>query len=146
MADSPLKTSDIQGIVATGYGPLESGAYVLLRVDNAPAACTWLSQIAPFVTNAGERPKERALNVAFADPGLQALGLDAGSLESFPAELREGMTNAYARACWATMVRARLSAGAGADPRTRQCTYSSWFSPAAKRKCAASLLSSTSVR
>ena len=48
-----------------------------------------------LVTNAGDRPKERALNVAFTWPGLQALGLDSAALESFPGELREGMTNAY---------------------------------------------------
>ena len=95
MAESALKVSDIQGIVASGYGALESAAYVFLRVENAPAACNWLSQIAPSITNAGERPKTRALNIAFTYPGLQALGLDAGGLESFPGELREGMANEY---------------------------------------------------
>jgi hypothetical protein len=95
MAAETLKTGDIQGIVATGYGSLEHGAYLFLRVDNAPAACAWLSEITPLFTTASDRPKERALNIAFTSAGLHALGLDGGSLLSFPLELREGMTNAH---------------------------------------------------
>jgi Dyp-type peroxidase family len=90
-----LRIDDIQGLVATGYGSLENGAYLLLRVENAAAACAWISGIAALITNASERPKKRALNIAFTFAGLQALGLDASAHETFPIELREGMTNAH---------------------------------------------------
>ena len=90
-----LQTDDIQGIVASGYGPLEAGAYILLHFDDAPAACTWLSAMTALVTTADARPQERALNIALTYAGLATLGLDEAGLQSFPPELREGMTHPH---------------------------------------------------
>ena len=90
-----LQTEDIQGIVASGYGPLEAGGYMLLHIDDAAAACSWLAAMTALVTTADARPKERALNIALTYAGLAALGLDDAGLQSFPPELREGMTHPH---------------------------------------------------
>jgi Dyp-type peroxidase family len=90
-----LQLDDIQGLVASGYGPLEAGAYLLMHIDDAAAACTWLSGMSALVTTADARPDDRALNIAFTHAGLAALGLDDAALGSFPPELREGMTHPH---------------------------------------------------
>jgi Dyp-type peroxidase family len=92
---SNLNLTEIQGIVARGYGELEAAAYLLLHVNDANPACHWLEQLRARVTTAAERPGERALNVALTYAGLQALGLHEQGLGTFPVELREGMTNAH---------------------------------------------------
>lgn len=90
-----LDLKDIQGIIARGYGELQFGCYLLLGVRDAKAARSWLGTISGLVTSGVERRPARALNIAFTCRGLEALGLDANSLETFSHEFQDGMTSAY---------------------------------------------------
>ena len=90
-----LDLKDIQGIIARGYGELESGCYLLLNVRDAKAARKWLGTISDLVTSGEERRPGRALNIAFTCRGLQALELDAETVRTFSQEFRDGMTSRY---------------------------------------------------
>ena len=65
------------------------------RVDSATRGRQWMRELAAQVTSAapwksGEKP-DSTLNVAVSYRGLEALGLAASSLESFPEAFRQGM-------------------------------------------------------
>lgn len=92
---SILERADIQGIIARGYGELKAACYVLLGVENGAAARRWLGTLADRITVAEKRPSGTALNLAFTHAGLEALGLDPHTRETFPAEFREGMTSPH---------------------------------------------------
>lgn len=88
-----LETQDIQGVIVSGYGHLPFSSYLFLHIDNCAQAQEWLRQILP-VTNSDwhlGKPKA-ALNIAFTYEGLKKLGLPEKSLDTFPAEFIEGMT------------------------------------------------------
>ncbi len=91
---SQLKLQDIQGIIARGYGSLEAATYVLLHIQDAPLARQWLGNLADYVQTSQERPSKHCLNIALTYEGLTALGLDQGTLSTFPTEFKEGMTEA----------------------------------------------------
>jgi Dyp-type peroxidase family len=83
---------DIQGNVLRGYG-FDHAFHFVLTVATPSAARQWLRKTVPAITPAtpwGDRPLT-TLNVAFTHRGLEALGLDAEALASFPADFREGM-------------------------------------------------------
>ncbi len=94
MADA-LELSDIQGLVAGGYGKLRSARYLALAIDAPAQAKPWLSSLADAVTPAQERPGETSVQLALTAPGLQALGLPCEALSSFSAEFVEGMVTPH---------------------------------------------------
>jgi Dyp-type peroxidase family len=87
-----LEREDIQGNVLRGYG-FPFARYVFARVREAGPARRWLAAQADPVTTDAEWDAEPspAYNVAISFAGLQALGLPAHVLHSFPADFREGM-------------------------------------------------------
>ncbi len=95
----PLETSDIQGLVVRGFGELPVAAFYLLTVspDRAPAARAFLRAL-EVVTAADPAPTQHATQVAFTHPGLVALGVPAGALDTFSREFKEGLADPV-RAC-----------------------------------------------
>ena len=89
---------DIQGIVMSGFGNLHCASYLFLQVINAAAARRWLGNITDQIET-GEPPppqkKVQALNVAVTHRGLNKLGLDAETLDSFSRPFVEGMTTRH---------------------------------------------------
>lgn len=90
-----LELDDIQGLVARGYGNLPAACYLILRVDDGPAARAWLRGIAGQVTPASHKPDDRSLHIAFSAEGLRALGMDDATLRTFAREFMEGMTEPH---------------------------------------------------
>ncbi len=91
-----LETSDIQGLVLSGYAHLPYAKYVLLRIDKPDEVRTWLAEQIPLVTDARPSPRGNhpAVNVAFTHSGMRALGLPENVLEGFPLPFQEGMAPA----------------------------------------------------
>ncbi len=92
-----LELDDIQGLIARGYPNLKAASYVLLQIDDAAQAKTWLSSLANQVTPAPARPDDTALNVAFTVNGLRKLGLAEDVLGQFSNEFSAGMTTPHRR-------------------------------------------------
>ena len=86
-----LERTDMQGFLARGYGRLPAASYLLLRVEDGPAAQAWLRSIEDAVTPAAPKPDETALQVAFTCDGLRALGLGTDTLRTFDRAFWEGM-------------------------------------------------------
>ena len=89
-----LELADIQGTVLRQRPSPYTGAYFLLRIDDPADGRRMLRRLAPQVATAVDwwDPPERAwLNVALSYSGLRVLGVPQESLDSFPAEFREGM-------------------------------------------------------
>lgn len=91
---------DIQGFITSAYGHTFYSAYLFLKIVDTAKAKLWLGDIVPQVTtaeswrtaeNVDKRKPERILNIAFSMDGLSALGLSDTTLNSFPAEMQEGM-------------------------------------------------------
>ena len=87
--DLAQNLADIQGDILRGYH-LGFARYLGYRVDSATRGRQWMRELAAQVTSAapwksGEKP-DSTLNVAVSYRGLEALGLAASSLESFPEE------------------------------------------------------------
>ena len=90
-----LETDDIQGIIISGYLHLFYSCYLFLKCGSLPQTKQWLTQIAGIITTARQpdgKP-ERAINIAFSSEGLKALALPAKSIDTFPQEFTEGITN-----------------------------------------------------
>ncbi|GAA2418213.1 Dyp-type peroxidase [Nonomuraea africana] len=95
-----LELADIQGTLLRQRPWPYTGAYFLLRIDDAADGRKMVRQLAPQVASA-ERwwdPPNRAwFSVALSHAGLRALGVPQASLDSFPPEFREGMAARAAR-------------------------------------------------
>src|SRR3954454_8096552 len=90
-----LETDDIQHILLT-RAPALTGRYEFLSFRTAAAGRKWLSAISERVLSAGAMQasldRERSwVTVAFTWGGLRALGVDEGSLATFPEEFKQGM-------------------------------------------------------
>ena len=94
--------ADIQGFITTGYGHLPQSAYLFLSFADRLRAGQWLAQLAPAITSARPWPKTAsgekvkpalALNIAFTNDGLGALGLPPRVLSTFPPEFQEGIAH-----------------------------------------------------
>lgn len=92
-----LDRRDIQGIVTRAYRTLPAARFVLVAIEDAAGARSWLGHIAGEVTDAHGEPEGRALNVAITSAGLSALGLDRTVLETFAFEFVEGMSAEHRR-------------------------------------------------
>jgi Dyp-type peroxidase family len=94
VSDEPdtLAREDIQGLVIKGYR-MPHAAYVFYRFTGGAGARAWLGDMADPVTTAEEWSEKRTwcANVGLTYPGLEALGLAADSLASFPEDFRQGM-------------------------------------------------------
>jgi len=101
-----LEYPDIQGLILSGYGHLPCATYVLLRVEDGPAARRWLARILTEVTSAERKQDKASVNVAFTRQGLEHLGLDADTIQTFSRAFSEGM---------ATEHRSRILGDAGED-------------------------------
>jgi Dyp-type peroxidase family len=92
-----LEFSDTQGLVFSGYQQKPFASYLVLRVDQIAAARRWLRELAEQVTTGADRPPEVSINFALSAAGLQALGVDEDTLQTFPLEFREGMAASETR-------------------------------------------------
>ncbi|MFI6731075.1 hypothetical protein [Streptomyces atratus] len=89
-----LELEDIQGTVLRQRPTPFTGAYFLLRVDEAADGRRMLRRLVPHVASATQwwDPPEKAwLSVGLSHSGLRALGVPQASLDSFPDAFREGM-------------------------------------------------------
>ena len=97
----PPIDGDVQGLVVSGFGSLETGRALFLEFGwpDAEAGATALRALlaAAPITDAVPPPadpaksSERAAAIAFTWTGLRKLGLDAAALASFSRPFREGM-------------------------------------------------------
>ncbi|HEX3496800.1 MAG TPA: hypothetical protein VHT02_06455, partial [Methylocella sp.] len=90
-----LELDDIQHILLT-RAPALTGRYEFLSFREGAGARAWLSAIRDTVHSAAamrasvEKDK-RWVTIAFTWNGLRALGVDEGSLSTFPVEFRQGI-------------------------------------------------------
>ena len=95
LAEIPaLEVSDIQATVLRPRPRPYKGEYVVLRIDDAAQGREMIRRLIPHVARADDWWSPTLpgwLGIAFTFPGLKALGLSQSSLDSFPAEFREGM-------------------------------------------------------
>lgn len=92
-----MDLADVQGLIVKGYA-MPVVRHVGLRVDDGPAARRFLGALVdpaagvPQLTTAApwEVKPEVCTNVGLTAAGLHALGVADTSLDSFPAEFREG--------------------------------------------------------
>jgi Dyp-type peroxidase family len=92
---STLELTDIQGLVARGYGDLEAARFLLLSVREAAAARAFLRRLRPALTTSREHPRDSALNLALTATGLERLGVPAEVLAGFSEEFQSGMTTPH---------------------------------------------------
>jgi len=87
-----IDLADIQGNVLRGY-TFPSAAYLFLHIDDVDRARALLTRALANVATAQswQSAPATAVQVAFTYAGLQALGVPADTLASFPEEFREGM-------------------------------------------------------
>jgi Dyp-type peroxidase family len=84
---------NIQGNVVRGYADHGHAGYLFTRITEPVAARRLLAQLIPRVSTEddwGAEPPPSRLNVAFAYPGLQALGVDMKVFDQFD-DFRAGM-------------------------------------------------------
>jgi Dyp-type peroxidase family len=100
-----LNLDDIQGVILRGYRRMLRARHLLLQIDRPEAFKAMLRDLAtedhtsgPFVTVAADweaKPPKGAqpthcVNIGLTYGGLQALGVPADSLQTFPQDFREG--------------------------------------------------------
>jgi len=90
-----LELDDIQHILLTRT-PALSGQYDFVSFRDAAAGRAWLSALHDKVQSAAEvestvATSKRWVTLAFTWNGLRALGVDEGSLATFPEEFKQGM-------------------------------------------------------
>ena len=85
-----LPLEDIQGFILRGYG-MDFLRLLVLRVADPTAARRALGKLPVTNSNTWDTKPDACINVAFTFEGLQALGLPADSLASFPEEFRLGV-------------------------------------------------------
>lgn len=98
-----VEEHDVQGIVVSGYGHLDYGGYLFIRLaDEVAQAQAWLKALLPEVSSGAPWAKDasgdtikpdRAVCVALTCPGVAALGVPAGDIETFPHEFRAGIAD-----------------------------------------------------
>ncbi|HEX8144165.1 MAG TPA: Dyp-type peroxidase [Pyrinomonadaceae bacterium] len=90
-----LERQDIQGLVISGYAHLPCASYQLLRIEDAAAAQRWLGRLIEEVTTSERKQEGTCLNVALTHRGLERLGLDADTLDTFARSFQEGMATTH---------------------------------------------------
>jgi deferrochelatase/peroxidase EfeB len=97
MVDSQIDYSDVQGLVRFGHGKFPEACFLLLRVEDAAAARSWLAQVSITTAQTVADPPDTARQVAFTCEGLQALGIPAKIIEQFAPEFISGMAGDESR-------------------------------------------------
>lgn len=94
--------SEIQGLVASGYGHLPWSSYLFFQIQDSERARSWLEARIPEVTTAAPWPRgpdgetikpHEAVNVAISAPGLRALGVPHAVVCTFAPPFQEGMAH-----------------------------------------------------
>jgi Dyp-type peroxidase family len=109
MLFSDPEKANIQGFITSAYGHLNFTAYLFLTIaddkrKSRDRASTWLRHLLDHHQIATARSWRKsddieksyphyAINIAFTHAGLKRLGLDEGTLNSFPVEFIEGSAN-----------------------------------------------------
>jgi len=85
MAAAPvsLEVEDVQGLVASAYGHLPHGCYLLLEIADVAAARIWLTDLSGDVTTAAGRVEGESVNLALTPSGLEKLGVPRSALGAF---------------------------------------------------------------
>jgi Dyp-type peroxidase family len=89
-----IEVEDAQGVVASAYGHLPQGCFLLLEIADPGLARGWFTEIAGTVRTAAGRVEGEAVNVALTPSGLQKLG---APLAGFAREFQDGMTQSSRR-------------------------------------------------
>jgi deferrochelatase/peroxidase EfeB len=91
--DVTVELDDIQATVLRYRPEPYYGTHVMLHVDDANVGRAFLRRLTPHVDSAAEwwRAGRAWISVAITYSGLEALGLPADSLQSFPEAFRVGM-------------------------------------------------------
>jgi Dyp-type peroxidase family len=94
MREQVIDFQDVQGLVR-GYGKsLGHGVFLILSIRNAGEFRKFLKALKPPTTMEEwpGGPPDTATNIAFSYLGLEALGLPADLLATFPEEFKQGMS------------------------------------------------------
>jgi Dyp-type peroxidase family len=91
----PEDMKDIQGFVISGYAHLPCVSYLLLRVNDAPAARRWIGELLNEITTSEGKELVSCLNIAVTHHGLKRLGLDDETLTTFSRPFIEGMATPH---------------------------------------------------
>ncbi len=97
-----LDLDDIQGYIIRGYAHMQYSRFVLLQIQDAEEARTWLNGIAESITPATHIPSKHNLpannlNIAFTSPGLSKLGMVKENVQTFNPEFVSGMVTDHRR-------------------------------------------------
>jgi Dyp-type peroxidase family len=90
-----LETSDIQGLILSGYASHRFAAYLFLSIRDGADAKGWLAGLSVRITGAEkfERERKTSINIAFTYKGFVRLGLGKETLTTFPLEFVEDMSD-----------------------------------------------------
>src|SRR5262245_41355857 len=93
MSASMLDLQEIQATVLRQRPAPYFGTHVLLRVDDPRGGREFLRRLAPHIDSAANwwSARNAWLSVGLSYAGLEALGVPAESLQSFPEGFRVGM-------------------------------------------------------
>jgi deferrochelatase/peroxidase EfeB len=87
-----LDLHDIQGNILRSYRQAKNARFLFFCIRNGAAGRAFLNMLTPLVTNADWKFRpEVTTNVALTSAGLRALDLPPETLDSFPADFRQGM-------------------------------------------------------
>ncbi|MDQ6775717.1 MAG: Dyp-type peroxidase [Actinomycetota bacterium] len=92
-----IEVEDAQGLVASAYGHLPHGCFLLLEIVDPAAARGWLTRLAGTITTAAGRVDGEAVNMALTPSGLEKLGVPASARHGFSREFQDGMTESSRR-------------------------------------------------
>src|SRR5262249_6265061 len=91
-----VEWGEVQRLLLSGFPKHVYAHFLLLRMAERAGACRFLTKLLDDGTikfGWGERTdRQPAANVAFTREGLEALGVDDGTLHGFSPEFLEGMT------------------------------------------------------
>ncbi len=89
--EANVELTDVQGLLAGGYGKLPVAQFVLLQITDADLAKEWLRRLTNDLTNSGQNPDDFALNLAFTPSAFTQLKMPTDVLKQFSEEFQEGM-------------------------------------------------------
>lgn len=94
---SAIDYGDIQGLLRFGYGHLKEACFMMLRVEDKAAACSWLATAPVTTAEKLETPPGTALQVALTSQGLTALGVSEDIVGGFSPEFISGIAGDESR-------------------------------------------------
>jgi Dyp-type peroxidase family len=97
MSNCLVDYGDVQGLVRYGHGRLPEACFLLVRVNNLPAARSWLAGVPITAADTGGVRPERALQIAVTREGLEALAVPRAIIRQFSPEFIAGMAGEESR-------------------------------------------------